>query len=263
MEADASAPLLAALSALSRTRSSLPSLLRSLPSPSLYLPRSTALHTSLHLLSSALLSAQSTLDQAEESARLDAVGIVVREREGGAWEGLGGVMKGKEERVRGGKVGSREGVEEVVGRYRGGKVLVELVGEGECEEVRVVRKGVMRAVMLLRWTEEGGEKGVQVERVACFGLKEEVRSSVSCACAEGTDGEQKAVYLQSQFSLFQGVTKAAMDVVERSAERRERGEEEGSNFEEVLVSRSLSENGECLLISTATQAFLANPPLPF
>lgn len=52
---------------------------------------------------------------------------------------------------------------------------------------------------------------------------------------------QKSPYLPSQYSLFNGVTAAAMEVIEKGSIRRERqaekGEaEEGSNIEEVLVS---------------------------
>lgn len=44
------------------------------------------------------------------------------------------------------------------------------------------------------------------------------------------------MYLQSQFSLFQNITRLAMDAIGKSLERRENDGDETSNLEEILVS---------------------------
>lgn len=83
---------------------------------------------------------------------------------------------------------------------------------------------------------------------------------------------QKSPYLPSQYSLFNGITAATMEVIERGSIRRERQEErgeeeEGSNLEEVLVSfrraRRAGLSWEEADDFRDVQHFLSDPPLPF
>ncbi|KAK4690870.1 hypothetical protein P7C70_g9471, partial [Phenoliferia sp. Uapishka_3] len=244
-----------ALSTLSRVRTSLPSLLRSFAVPTLssseratiYHDRSTEASSSISSLNSQLKSIQHILDQTLQSELEDPVGIVVQEREEGTagdlWRRLGEVLK--REKVGAGEfVGGLESpktpeeLRELVSGWmeRNQRVKVGLEpsdGREEQWELKFVLRGTMRAVVMLHWSDvdeeggAGGERMVQVERVACFGLKED-----------------RASYLQSQYNLFQSISATAMETVSRSLRKLETAEKPISNVEEVLT-------------------LLSNPPLPF
>ncbi|ORY77561.1 hypothetical protein BCR35DRAFT_305293 [Leucosporidium creatinivorum] len=245
------------LTTLTQTRTSLPSLLRSFShSPSTTPTDRASIYRTASHSGEELEGLESVLAGAEESERRDSKGIRIKQREvqaeGGkdVWEKLQEVLgggskvqdkgkgKGREYHSSMGEVTSVQELRTLVGRWEvesNGRVKVEVLGgEGrEPHQLVLLLKGVMRCVLSLEWEgDEGMSRCCMVERVACFGLKEE-----------------KAPYLPSQYSLFNGVTAAAMEVVEKGLMRRERqaekGEkEEGSNLEELL-------------------AFLSDPPLPF
>lgn len=110
------------------------------------------------------------------------MGIVdaVRGR-GEGWERLKDVLRDGGERRQGpfvgrwGEVEDEEGIERVLRGVEGGRRARWEGGEGE---VRGTVKGLMRVVGTLRWRETSkGGRTVDLERVACFGLKEEVRWS--------------------------------------------------------------------------------------
>lgn len=135
---------------------------------------------------------------AEESERRDPRGIRVREREfktesedgsNKVQEVLGGaggrVQQEGKGRLKGegafhstmGAVATVEQLRSLVQRWEteySGRVKLELLAtEGrDPHQLKLVLKGVMRAVLSLEW-----EGTCMVERVACFGLKEEVRCS--------------------------------------------------------------------------------------
>lgn len=198
---DQIATLKAILSTLDRTRASLPSLLSSFALPtssgaeraSIYRERSNEAWASIKALHDELDAAQPILDACADSERLDGVGIVVREREvrgGAAWARLRDVLgsknaKGKDRALEGyvsqyPPPATPEQLVDLVRRWSEAhpRVTVELRPEGGVEqwEMKVVLKGVLRASCMLHWSDAGtGERAVLVERVAVFGLKEEVR----------------------------------------------------------------------------------------
>ncbi|GAA6038318.1 hypothetical protein JCM8097_003941 [Rhodosporidiobolus ruineniae] len=253
------ATLQSLLASLDRTRSSLPSLLTAslhLPaaSPSdraqLYRTASTECTAALRALSDALQSAQPVLDAAEASDKRDSSGVVVRprekRREGNAWETVATVLG--ESRVQGnGKGKSREPfkpqfdpptslaeVAVLVRRWgeQHPRVQLQLVGAAERggpREVRVRVRGLMQAVVALRWEKrrEGEERVCVPELVVCHSLK-----------------EKKPPHLPSQFTLFQQLTNTSMALVDRQRALRAAGKGGETALEEVL-------------------AFLSNPPLPF
>jgi hypothetical protein len=197
------ASLNALLTTLDRTRSSLPSLLRSFQLPAtspleratVYRAASNEAWSSIRALGDELQGLEGVLVAAEESERLDPVGIVVKDRvRSGAtgWEKLGRILG--DDNIGGKGKGREEVYQRTMRAPASAQELVELMTRWEQEhpkirlqlhgvdgeeqsEIVLVLKGVMRAVMMLRWSErEDGVAGrsVQVERVACFGIKEEV-----------------------------------------------------------------------------------------
>ncbi|KAI5478189.1 hypothetical protein MNV49_005356 [Pseudohyphozyma bogoriensis] len=247
------AQLTAVLATVDRARASLPSLLRSFGVPasspaeraSVYRERSNEAWNSIKALRASLEAVQPLLDKTAASENADAVGIVVREREvrGVGLERLKDVMhnsdkgrKGKQKKEFVAKFNAPATpveVDELVQRWQTDhpNVRIELRGVkegGEAREIRITVKGLMWASCMLHWTDaRTGGRVVMVERVACFGLKED-----------------KSTYLQSQYGLFQTITNDAMHVVYKSLRRSERSETVVSNVEEVL-------------------AFLTDPPTPF
>lgn len=123
----------------------------------------------------------------------------------------------------------------------------------EPNELRLVLKGVLQAVLMLHWSQSADEprtRVAQVERVACFGVREQVRIRIlrfsSMACADQDSYfvclalalPQKASYLQSQFTLHNSLSRQAMDMIERGRIRTANGNmPEKSNIEEILVSQ--------------------------
>ncbi|KAL8276199.1 hypothetical protein RQP46_011411 [Phenoliferia psychrophenolica] len=254
------ASLRSVLSTLDRTQGSLPSLLRSFAVPttssseraSIYRERANEAWSSIKALSDDLAGVQAILDRCDASEQLDQVGIVVKPREvsaGAQWARLADVLgggtasashKGKEKATDAfvpqlGSPATPHELAELVRRWSEDhpRVTVELDskdgGGKEQSELRITLRGTMRAVAMLHWSDwDGGGRCVLVERVACFGLKEEGKSS----------------YLQSQHSLFQSISGSAMELISRSLRRLETADTPTSNVEEVL-------------------SFLSNPPLPF
>ncbi|GAA5972170.1 hypothetical protein JCM21900_003693 [Sporobolomyces salmonicolor] len=243
------------LAALSRTRASIPALLRTfaeLPSspavdrPTLYRSAAQECSSSIRSLAEALDNLEPVLQAAEASERDDPAGVVVRKRERTGrqtWEHVAEILGG---RVVAGKVGgtqkgayenqllpptSREELVDFVRRWESArprvKVRVLPNHDEDVAELQLVLKGVMRATLVLHWADrDDGEPGrtPQVELIACFGLKEE-----------------KPPYLPSQFTLFQSISNSAMDIIDRALRRQDHAT---SNLEETL-------------------AFLSDPPLPF
>lgn len=214
------ATLSSVLSALDSTRASLPSLLRSFNQPAsspaeranIYRQHSAQSTSSIHHLASALAAAGPILAAAEASeAANGSAGVVItpRLKQDQGWDRLARVMDGQVADSKGkGKARAveydngalspsgpidREGLKAEVDDWaarnkRLGKVEVDVRGE----QVRFEVRGVMRVVLMVRWTKAGakGDGGVdpdgvaeparcQVERVACFGLKEDVCTSSS------------------------------------------------------------------------------------
>lgn len=140
---------------------------------------------------------EGVLQAAEESERRDPKGIQMRAREaeadkgeGGGWDKLQDVLSGSsrvQEKGKGrqekhhssmGPVSTVGELQSLLGKWEAqsnGNIRLEVLGnEGrEPHGVNLVLKRVMRSVLLLEW--EGGERSrtCMVERVACFGLKEE------------------------------------------------------------------------------------------
>lgn len=132
--------------------------------------------------------------ECEKSEREDGVGIVVRKRkiqgrEG--WERLSEVLNGEfdahngsNKKIKGkqkafvgtlGDVGGTNGLVDWLERWKTTHLRCTLEtrgGEGgkEPREIRIVLRGVMRIVLMLHWN----NGTIQVDRVACFGLKEMV-----------------------------------------------------------------------------------------
>ncbi len=209
------ATLSSVLSALDSTRAALPSLLRSFNQPAsspaeratIYRQHSAQCTSSIQHLASALAAAGPVLATAEASeAANGSTGVVItpRAKQDEGWDRLARVMDGQVADCKGkGKARAVEydngvlspggptdrdqlkaEVDDWAARNRRlGKVEVDVRGE----QVRFEVRGVMRVVVMVRWTKAGakGDGGVdadgeaeparcQVERVACFGLKEDV-----------------------------------------------------------------------------------------
>lgn len=215
------------LGTVQRTRSSLPSLLRSFNASAssshadraaIYRTASSEASTSIRALADELEKVEGTLQAAEESERRDGQGIRVRvleqgqARSEGGWEKLGEILgvaagaggvgeqgKGKARAHESslGDVSSPAELQTMLEQWEmqcGGKIKLQAVGstEKECAEVRLQLKGVMRACILLDWDKrEDGRAGrrCMVERVACFGLKEEVSR---CSCLLGRAARRRA-----------------------------------------------------------------------
>ncbi|GAA5901001.1 hypothetical protein JCM6882_005998 [Rhodosporidiobolus microsporus] len=258
---DQAAALHSILTTLDRTRASLPSLLASsLSGPSstpddraqAYRTASHECWASIKALAEQLDAIEPVLQAAEASEAADARGVVVKPRERkveNAWEQLGAILsdKGGVAAGAGGKGKAKapfqpqfdppsepEELEDLVRKWEEAhpRVRVHVVGaeDGkEASELRVTVRGVLRAVVVLRWEdrEDGLGREVGVDLVSCYSLKEE-----------------KPPHLPSQYSLFQSLTNSAMLSIDRSRTRRAR--EGGGEYavEEVL-------------------AFLSDPPLPF
>ncbi|KAM0752455.1 hypothetical protein T439DRAFT_208625 [Meredithblackwellia eburnea MCA 4105] len=226
----------------------------------IYRDRSNEAWNSIKALSDQLKSIQNILDSCDQSERDDAVGIVDKPRENRSavsWARLGDILgntgAGSNGSASSGKrkVGGIDwdqrafspqlktplnpgDLDEIVKQWTAERprVTIELNPSDsgkEQRELKLVLKGTMKAVCMLHWSEVGstGVRSVQVERVACFSLKED-----------------KSSYLQSQFSLFQSITNKAMEVIGASLIRTESAQTPISNVEEVLN-------------------LLSNPPLPF
>lgn len=195
------ASLKSVLTALDRTQTALPSLLRSFAVPTassseraaIYRERANEAWASIKALNEDLSGVQAILDACDESERADQVGIVVKEREvsaGATWARLSDVLgkgsaKGKERAsdnfvAQLGNPTTPAELAELVRRWGDDhpRVTIQLepADGSEQSELRLVLRGTMRTVLMLHWSDtDGGGRMVQVERVACFGLKEDVR----------------------------------------------------------------------------------------
>ncbi|GAA6054433.1 hypothetical protein JCM3770_007214 [Rhodotorula araucariae] len=258
------ASLTALLAALSRTRSSLPTLLSAVSSSAsgsladrtqIYRAASAECSTAVRTLGAQLEALEDVLRAAEASEQRDSTGIVVRplaparvERKafdaGKPWAELGDILAGgAESRYRKGKgrevftpqldpPASAQDLADFALKWqeRYPRVRVQVVGGTALEprELRVVLSGVLRASIALRWEDRhgGGGRTCDADFVICHGLMED-----------------KPAYLPSQFTLFTSLTNDAMNIVNRCRARKAAGKAAAS-VEEVL-------------------AFLSAPPLPF
>lgn len=283
------------LNSLDQARSSLPTLLRSFSHPAAsgqerahaYSSYSSQASNSINQLGAALAAAEQLLEQAEDSELvngLDGVVLRPRERQDNGWGRLARLMQGQVSDPKG-KGKGRDWTNLVLpmgGPDDAGQLAeqlqqwreahprltkLELVEVGS--EVELVLQGVMRAVLMLRWTEHASAEGdsvaadgmrrrCQVERVACFGLREDV-SEPSRLCLTQCQGRsddtrlnhiheltrlalwrhpssQRPAYLESQHSLHRSLTNKAMGIIEICRQRPQY--DISSNLEEVLVSSS-------------------------
>ncbi|GAA5901842.1 hypothetical protein JCM5296_002087 [Sporobolomyces johnsonii] len=243
------------LATLARTRSSIPSLLRTfadlasspaLDRPTIYRAASQECSNSIRLLAEELDNLEPILHAAEASEKDDPAGIVVSKRERTArqaWDQLAELLDGRGHKGKA-KEQHNEAYQNQLEPPTSSEELVDFVKRWEIahprvkvrvlpntdenvDELQLVLKGVMRATLVLRWAErDDGEpsRSAQVELVSCCSLKEE-----------------KPPYLPSQFTLFQSISNSAMDIIDRALRRPGNAT---SNLEEIL-------------------AFLSDPPLPF
>lgn len=199
------------LLAVDRTRASLPSLLASTSSSTsnnnrdehaqLYRAANAECLAAIQALAEQLDALEPVLQAAEASEAADGEGIVVLPRDkkesGDAWEKVGSILSGGEGRTgsSNGKGKGRERyrpefppptsraeLEELVAKWqtRHPRVRVQIVGAAEVREpreLRVTLRGVLKAIVALRWKNDATEGGrmIGVDLVGCYGLKEDVR----------------------------------------------------------------------------------------
>lgn len=178
------------LNEIATTRSTLPSVVRAFQTPQLsaqelallYSNRSKLASTSLKSLRESLGAAEGVLERARVSEERDSSGIILgqeRERRGdvmGLTE-LHMIFSSKsKEKVRklSGKSSERisdlEEMQEVLSGWEEIYPAVRIEPVVERREVKLVVKGLMKVSLDCFWDEEG----MQVERIACCGLKETV-----------------------------------------------------------------------------------------
>ncbi|GAA5995220.1 hypothetical protein JCM5350_005807 [Sporobolomyces pararoseus] len=225
------------------TRSSLPSLVSSLSPPTtsphspldlatLYKLASTQCQQTINLLSEQLEKVETTLDLAEESFKKDQNGVVVVKqgvKDKDPWQRIGETLTGTSRtRSKGNQVfeprleapKSKQELVQFLKTWETShpRVTFDPVRgtEGGNEEqettIEVKLKGVMRAVIVVRWE---NSSLAMVELAACFSLK-----------------ENNTLYRPSRFSLFQELTNSLMSLIDKS---QSRPGDQTSNLEEVLT----------------------------
>lgn len=174
------------LQLVDQTRTQLPTLLRTFAIPStsselasIWTERSNAAAESLRRLKTGLESIDGIVVQARESERRDGTGIIVtpRERQDNVLGGLNAVLgdrkQAKTHELNQVEVRTRAELEETLQKWNltHARVTCTLIRE---EEVAFELKGIMKCTLMLN---RGNDelRSIQVERVACFGLKEQVR----------------------------------------------------------------------------------------
>lgn len=260
-----------ALSTLSRARQAVPSLVASVSAPlapldraNFYRSASVDCHAAIKQLAEELNELEDVLKEAEQSERKDPKGIVVRpmsKRErptavkgADPWERVGEILggaagsadaegKGKQPyRPRFDIPSSPQALADLARQWQVDhpRVRIEPVSAADAEQrqMTVTLRGVLRAVVKLRWeAQDAGTRSCEADWVCVYSLKENVsRFEHLGSSVPQTDVFllQRPLYLPSRFSLFQSLTNDAMDILDRCRQRRAEGKRVAS-VEELLV----------------------------
>ncbi|KAK4046753.1 hypothetical protein OIV83_005858 [Microbotryomycetes sp. JL201] len=246
------------LAAVERARASVPQLLRSFTTPAatpldhanIYRQASTEAWTSVRVLGEQVDAAQTIVAETQQSEQQDATGIVVRQKQvngqdGHGWNTLAALMARAETgnalhqrptvRMMGDGPTTVQELDEFIQKWHDKHPRVKLQLEGAendriATRIKLLLKGTMKAVIMLHHpvaSKSDQPRFVLAERVACFGIKED-----------------KPLYLPSQFSAFNQVTKTAMETIERDRLQQHVQGKPHSNLEAILT-------------------LLSDPPLPF
>lgn len=202
-----------ALSTLSRARQAVPNLVASVSTPlapvdraNLYRTAAAECHVAIKQLADELEQLEGVLKEAEESEKKDPKGIVVRQvskserntttRGTDPWETVGQILGGMADSREKGKQpyrphfdvpSSPKALADLTQRWQADhpRVRIELAGiEGaEQQQITVTLRGVLRAMVKLRWEGQGaGSRSCEADWVCVYSLKEDVSDTAALHC---------------------------------------------------------------------------------